>query len=110
VRVDGVSVADSYADLIDGSINHAIFAMEDGAEVPSPGGSGNISIWTNTGADGAEVSDEPRDCDNWTSASSGLEGRLGMADPIVTDENWTELGSVQFCDSSNVRLYCFQQE
>jgi hypothetical protein len=111
VRTDGVSVADSFADLVDGAINHPIYAMEDGSPVPPP--NGQVNIWTNTGADGAEFSDEPNDpfdCDNWRSANSSLNGRIGMADPIVTGKEWTELGSVQSCDFPNARLYCFQQE
>ena len=108
VRTDGVSVADSYADLTDGSINHAIYAMEDGSPVPPP--SGNVDIWTNTGTDGGEFSSAlPFDCENWTSASRSFTGRIGMADPIVTGEEWTERGSVQFCDNPRP-LYCFQQE
>lgn len=107
VRVDGVTVADSYADLIDGSINHAIYAMEDGSAVPPP--SGNVNIWTNTGADGAEFPGLPNDCDNWRSESHDLIGRIGMADPIVTSEEWTERGTNQFCDLP-CRLYCFQQD
>jgi hypothetical protein len=108
VRIDGVVVANSWDDLTDGTIDNPIFAMEDGSPVPPP--SGNVPIWTNTAADGTVVSEEPRNCANWASADATLTGRLGMADPIVTDQNWTELGSVQFCDFENARLYCFQQD
>jgi hypothetical protein len=109
VRVDGVSVADSYADLIDGSINHAIYAMEDGSALPL--GGGNAQIWTNTTISGTEES-PGADCDNWTKADpdTTLTGNIGISEEDRIDASWTDQGSVQFCDFEFTRLYCFQQE
>ena len=108
VRVDGETIADSFADLTDGTIDNPIIIMENGEQVPPP--SGNVLIWTNTGKDGAETSVSPRDCNHWTSVDPDDLGKLGMSDPIVTDEAWTDLFSVETCDSPGVRLYCFQQD
>jgi hypothetical protein len=98
---------DAVGRVCDGAINHAIFAMEGGSPVPPP--SGNVDIWTSTAANGNEFGGLPFDCDNWRSANNSLSGRIGMADPIVTDKEWTERESVLGCDLSR-RLYCFQQE
>ncbi len=111
VRTDGVSVADSYADLTDGTINHAILATEDGSLLPTDEAS--FFPWTNTGADGGEFDDgfnDPLDCENWTSESAAFNGRIGMAEPTVTNEGWTERGQSFPCDFEFARLYCFQQE
>ena len=94
-------MANNWDDLTDGLLANPIIRTEDGeTELNSD------LVWTNTLVDGTVK--DANDCNGWTRALHTLVGNLGMADPIVTDQNWTDLGSVQFCDEDQ-HLYCFQQ-
>lgn len=102
--VDGTKVADDWADLIDGSLDHAIDMDEHGNTV---GG----NAWTNTETDG-RAHDHRRDCGPgsdlgavWGSSSRFESGRYGTVG--ATDSRWT-METNTACDRS-FRLYCFEQ-
>jgi len=90
-------VADSLADLIDGSIDHEINMAADGDII-----SAYSSVWTGTLADGTNS----YDCSDWTSNSAGIgtgyRGKLAYS-----DENWTTYYDYDGCDGY-VCLYCFE--
>jgi len=67
VRVDGVMVALSWADLVDGTILAAIEVDEQGNH-PGQG----TQIWTGTGADGTSGGSDPITCFQWTSSGSSI--------------------------------------
>lgn len=97
--VSGTQVANDYADLTDGSLDHPIDADVTGttlADVPE--------VWTGTYTDGTSSGSS---CGNWTNttastpyATVGVTNNGGAA--------WTEI-YMQFCDRTGPRLYCFEQ-
>lgn len=96
VLVNGVRVANNWADLTDGNLMARINITESGATVAG-------SVWTNTTRTGAI--NNTRHCTNWTvgtSAQPGSEGTTGNADYSWTDETYNN------CNFSR-RLYCFEQ-
>ena len=102
--VDGTQVADDWADLTDGSLDHAIDKDEHGNTV-----AGNV--WTNTETDG-RAHDHRRDCgpgsalgDVWGSDSQFESGRYGTVG--ATDSRWT-METNTACNLE-FRLYCFEQ-
>lgn len=105
-RVDGVMVASSWADLIDGTLLAPIEVSELGAAV-----AGNVPF-TGTNPDGtAVVGNGPQqdDCDAWLSASSAHHGWTGVS--FGTDVTWTlgsNSGSARQCNVLH-RFYCFEQ-
>jgi hypothetical protein len=106
-RVDGVKVADSWDDLVDGTIDNPIDVSETGAKV------GHFHVWTNTATSGVAADPFVDDCNNWTSGSWDDEGRIGEIGS--TDATWTtvtvmggRVGIALPCSSG--QLYCFQQE
>jgi hypothetical protein len=99
--VDGTVIADSLADLLDGTLNAPIMVMENGDAIPG----GALAVWTNTNADGTRG--DGGSCDNWTTNVNTEVGRFGFADQ--TDETWTNSGGGQPCDVFN-RLYCFADQ
>lgn len=99
VRVDGVTVADNWADLTDGTLSAAINVDE----------SGSMSFaefaWTGVLTTGAA---SPVDsCAGWTMADVGLQGEQG--NPAATDAMWTETAGNATCLAIRP-LYCFQQQ
>ncbi len=92
-RPDGIQVAESKADLLDGSVFSAIVQSNTGLYRAFQ------LIWTGTNADGSL---NPNNCSGWTS-EAGM-GSLGRA----TDTNtaWTESGQLS-CDQTSFRIYCF---
>lgn len=107
-RLDGVTVANSYADLTTcdttdpfNCLANPIIVTETLAETNS------VLVWTNTLASGLQES-PPRDCDSWRSPAGTVLGNIGMSDPIESERTWTDLDSTDFCNSL-CRLYCFQQ-
>ena len=97
VMQDGTTLANDWADLIDGTIQAPFQVNEVGATVAS-----NIP-WTATLATGAKTSPN---CTNWTSSANvGVQGYYGSS--TVTNTMWTQ-NNVGFCNVLH-RLYCFQQ-
>jgi hypothetical protein len=118
--VDGTQVADDWADLTDGSLDHAIDRDETGAAV-----SGETRVWTNTTAD-ARAWDNGRHCSpgpspdipglstwscgapSWTPGDCRFEsGRFGQA--TSTSGAWTGTTNNNTGCDNRFRLYCFEQ-
>jgi hypothetical protein len=96
-RVDGTTIADSWADLTDGGLDAPINVTETGA-------TGVTSrVWTHTAPNGTRATDRTDACDNWTVNFGG--GREGQSDLI--DGGWTYYRDIS-CRNQR-RLYCFQQ-
>jgi len=96
---DGTLVALDKADLLDGSILHAIDMDESGLVAAS-----SLEVWTGANADG---SPSGQDCSNWTVATDfspgGAAGTTGS-----TGGAWAYwMGSFWCSDRKSV--YCFQQ-
>ena len=106
VKVDGVKVANNWADLIDGTLLSPINLTESGG--PAPQGTvgcpqGNPTVWTATTASGT-LSNAASTCSNWTSTNGGsLWGRT-----TATDTTWTNWCSGGIC-SWTAPIFCFQQ-
>lgn len=119
--LDGTQVADNWADLTDGTLDHAIDRTELNAVV-----SGEVRVWTNTTNSGL-ASDNGRTC----AAGPGTDGAPGIITwscgaPVETAGNcqfqsgkyglatsttgsWTGTSSSNDACSNLFRLYCFQQ-
>lgn len=91
-RPDGIQIAESKADLIDGSVFSAIVQSESG------GYRAFQLVWTGTNADGSL---NINNCNGWES-EIGM-GSLGRA----SDSNaaWTQSGQLS-CDQTSFRIYC----
>jgi hypothetical protein len=99
-RIDGVIVADNYADLTDGSLDAAINVTEIGATI-----SADVETWTSTKFDGTRAASG--NCDQWTSPLSGIfTATFGSA--TTSNTTWTEKDLTSTCNEPR-RLYCFQQ-
>jgi hypothetical protein len=96
VRLDGVKVADTKADLTDGSL----FAPINVDETLTYWG--GFSAWTGTGSNGQATTST---CSNWTSGSPALSGTRGIASDAADD--WSDLSAP--CDRDfEIGLYCFE--
>ena len=102
VRLDGLTVANSKADLLDGSLQNPINVNEYGVELPlSICDSPTCDLaYTGTKPDGTRSSGFM--CDDWTSES--VEGKVGYFHSISGE--WTAVGNVS-CVSKQ-RIYCFE--
>ncbi len=118
---DGSKVADDWADLTDGSLDHAIDRTELNLPV-----SGEVRVWTNTTTAGLAW-DNSTNCalgpgtdgvpgiDSWTCGSpdfspgdcANQSGKFGLA--TATDGSWTGTSSSNIACTSLFRLYCFEQ-
>jgi hypothetical protein len=118
--VDGTKVADDWADLTDGTLDHAINLTESG------GALGNETrVWTNTRSNGAAW-DNSRNCapgtgpdvpgvaswscgaPTWTAGDCQFEsGKYGIA--TATDGSWTGTASSNTACTNAYHLYCVQQ-
>lgn len=85
-------VAATKAELVSGTLKHAIDRDEKGAAIAES------KVWTGTGANGVY---ETNDCDAWT---TGNNGRSGQSDEVSAA--WTS-STVDDCDALH-RVYCFQ--
>jgi hypothetical protein len=95
--VDGTTrVAQSYADLTDGTIENAISKNELGNTF------GGAGVWTNVASGGGAQASH---CQNWSSASGSITGGTGQA--LNTNSGWTSQGTAT-CNSNRL-LFCFQQ-
>jgi len=118
--VDGTQVADDWADLTDGSLDHAIDVTESGATL-----SGESRVWTNTRSNGTAW-DNSRNCapgtgpdipgvaswscgaPSWTPGDCQFEsGKYGQA--TATDSSWTGGESSNVACTNAFHLYCVQQ-
>src|SRR5690606_34004345 len=97
-RLDGQEIAQSWADLTDGTLDVPININEFG------GVSVQTDVWTGTAAGGTPLSDN---CQSWTSGSSNYFAYEGRND--AADFNWTARSFVfsSYCGIQQ-RLYCFE--
>ncbi len=107
---DGTLIANSWADLTDGTLANAINIMETGVAIP---GGTTTYVWTATNADGTfhprPTDPNGYDCEDWTSVvvSAGADmGYMGSASSATS--TWTDWTSLN-CGNPFSRLYCFQQ-
>jgi hypothetical protein len=99
-RVDGVKVADDWADLTDGSLDNPINVDESGNATSS------AAVWTHTDIDGTWWGDgnEGSGCTGFTSGQSTETSVLG--NPGRSDASWTVSG-FSACGSPRP-VYCFE--
>jgi hypothetical protein len=98
--LDGTKVADSLADLTDGSLDHAIDQDEHGVSLDFE--EVRPQVWTGTGPDGRALFH----CGNWSPDIETKGGTIG--DAASTTGSWTSLpDDIALCAGSG-RLYCFQ--
>ncbi len=90
-------VAENYADLTDGTIQHTINREEHNVQIATE------EIWTGTSSSGAVTA--ATTCSDWSTFSSLWNGETGRTS--ATNSAWTSQGD----DKCNVykRIYCFQQ-
>jgi cysteine-rich repeat protein len=103
--VTGIKVADSWADLVDGTIDNAINRTESGA--PSVNsiatcGASDRTVHSGTTDAGTLAADT---CNNFTSGIDVDLGTIGRT--TSTNGSWADCSSVS-CDQA-AALYCFQQ-
>lgn len=108
VRVDGVKVAEDWADLTDGTLLAPIDVSEKNGPPPmiaDPAPCPGYNVHTNTTAMGTAASGNH--CDNWTStaATSSWGGSFGSTDPGWSAVCTGEIKSCQF----KAPIYCVQQ-
>ncbi len=92
VRIDGAQIADSWADLTDGTLDNPLNLDENGVGV-------RTQTWTGTETDGTALTNH---CNNWVGTPFGTIG-----DPTRTAVPWTN-SRVLGCAFS-LKIYCFQQ-
>jgi hypothetical protein len=98
--LDGATVAANWAGLTSGGLSHAINVTEAGVVLPS----GTIlEVWTGTTTAGAYSGDT---CNGWTDGSATPTAEVGLTSE--SGSGWTAKYR-QFCDRTNIRLYCFEQ-
>jgi hypothetical protein len=103
VRLDGVTLADSKADLTDGSLFTAISLTETGIYVSSH------PVWTGTGAMGVRAGGT---CDDWAGSAASLETTAGNA--ALANSGWSRFWPQdlhpypQDCSQHDVKLYCLE--
>jgi hypothetical protein len=97
VLVDGTPVANGFAGLIGGSLQHAIDMNELGTTVL------DAEVWTGTSLMGDPST---YDCLSWMNTGATVSGTVGLSSG--TESNWT-MSSLANCDRMDVHLYCFEQ-
>ena len=96
VMINGVRIANSWADLTDGNIANRITMAESGVTLAG-------AVWTNTSTSGGITG--TRHCTNWTIGTSAVQGEQGTT--AYADYSWTA-DTYNNCNQSK-RLYCFEQ-
>jgi cysteine-rich repeat protein len=107
IMVNGVKVADNWADLVDGSLDNPIDRTELNGSVPvgntSCGGGGFPNVWTATNANGT-LFNASQTCSNWMSTSGSSFWGLASA----SNNFWTGWCQGGTCGWTSP-IYCFQQ-
>jgi hypothetical protein len=104
VRVDGVKVADNWADLTDGSLDAPINKTELNGAPPEVVFPPAPITWSNTTTSG-HLDPDGNTCGAWTNTGNG-PNVWGDADR--TNSGWCRTVTGGSC-GSNLPLYCFQQ-
>jgi hypothetical protein len=98
--LDGTIVANSLADLTDGTLQVPI-NLDENLDTVLAGS--NSQVWTATESDGRYG--DSGTCNSWTSSDGEtFFGQIGDASSVFA--GWTDVGAGNPCDSVN-RLYCF---
>lgn len=101
-RTDNVIVANSLADLIDGSLSSSISKDQQGTTIPSGGGTYNVF----TGTDRYGVKKNGYVCNDWTSSLE--EDSCSLGSSMYTDYQWTEGNEATSICSFPFRLFCLE--
>ena len=96
VRLDGVRIANSKADLTDGQLFAPINVSQNGYYL------GNYGVWTGSDETGTGSANN---CSNWTSNLSTVTGVRGIAGNAGS--GWSS-GSSPACNNTIYRLYCLE--
>lgn len=96
IRTDGLRIAQTRADLVDGRLDVPLNVDEFGTFYS------NWGAWTGTTTSGLATG---ADCVGWTAGTSGATGTLGLVNTISGE--WVEAGVPAGCGLAPVRLYCF---
>lgn len=99
VRVDGVPLAASLEDLLDGRLITSLSVTETGEHVDAAS-----AVWTGTTAAG--LASAAADCDGWRSAGPTVMGSYGV--PRSLSEMWTAYPQSWRCEEP-MHLYCFER-
>jgi hypothetical protein len=109
---DGSRVADSKADLLDGTIQHAIDSDESRNIISSFA----QEVWTGSSPDGTLYTDHgygpSNNCNNWTTSSNAdtLNVNAVAGSPGETDALWvTQFPGAWYWCGDIKHVYCFQQ-
>ena len=100
--INGTKIADNWADLVDGSLDHPINVTENGITIP-----GTIPVYTGTNTNG--TTDGSNTCSDWNSAGSTTWVRGGNGG--VANGEWT-FWVFAGCEGgwgTGWKLYCFEQ-
>lgn len=109
VRADGVIVADSYVELVDGTLDHPINVTETGALATKPAEQAwcpdiDDAVWSGT-TPGGEFAGEPI-CAAWMTAGQLAKGWIGRMN--ATDGAWSQVDCQMACNVA-LPVYCVQQ-
>jgi hypothetical protein len=94
-RLDGIKVANSKADLIDGTVFTSINYDNTGSYSPM------TDAWTGTNSGGTR---SIYYCSNWGSPSSGVYGTVGNIS--TASSSWSDV--THFSCNASYKLYCFE--
>jgi hypothetical protein len=110
-RVDGVTVAASWEDLTDGSLDAPINVTAAGKQFVDPGDDSlDLFAWTATGPDGTATHDcglVSCTCNDWE-GTDGLATAGFIMNPPAEPSQWTAAVG-HGCPYWTHRLYCFEQ-
>ena len=95
IRSDGIRIAQTKADLVDGTLDAPLNVDEFGTFYS------NWVAWTGSTTDGLTTG---ADCVGWSVGDGSAQGTVGLVNTSSWD--WVEAGS-SGCGLSPVRLYCF---
>lgn len=99
-RVDGVKVAEHWADLTDGRLQTGIEVTESGSSVIQ-------MVWTNVNSDGTEITASSYStCRGFRTNRVDERANIGICTGLTS--GWTDMNITRSCDVP-LRLYCFQQ-
>jgi len=106
-RQDGIQIATSEGDLIDGKLMSPLYLTEASTYLPGSAEAG--SVWTGTTAGGSYYSSS-YNCSSWS--STGSSSIIGRHD--ISDFRWSAIGSsssvpsANSCTATDYRLYCLE--
>lgn len=102
IRPDNATIASSWADLVDGSLQNGISVNDLGAAHSGPG-AGTGAVWTATASSGAGYTGQS--CLDWTSSLTGLRGDRGNLGGAGS--GWSSSSSDDCSTQDN--LYCVEK-